>query len=407
MKNYIIAWRNLWRNKRRTLITTASVFFGVLLATVMSSMQEGSYENMIDNIVKFYSGYIQIQEEEYWEHKSLYYSIEATDSIYEIINSVEEITLVVPRLESFALMSSEDITQPAKVLGVDPGKEDSMTNLSQWIIKGAYFGDNNNDNAILLGSQLAKNLDIETGDTVALLGQGFYGSTVAELFIIKGILEFPNPEFNRNFAYMSLKNARKFYSAQGKLTSLALMLEDHSALNPAMKSLEAKIHSPYTVISWREMQPEMVQMIESDRAGGVIMKAILYIIIGFGILGTVIMMIAERRKEMGLMVSVGMRKHKLASILFFETLYIGFIGVLSGIVVSIPFIIYLIHNPIPLSGDAADTMIEMGIEPLLLFSAAPKVFTNQFITILIITLVISLYPVIKALSMKEIDYLRD
>lgn len=405
MKNYIIAWRNLWRNKRRTLITTASVFFGVLLAAIMSSMQEGSYENMIDNVVKFYSGYIQIQEEEYWEHKTLYYSFEATDSLYEKINSVEEITLVVPRLESFALMSSEDITQPARVIGIDPEKEDSMTNLSQWVSKGSYFEENHN--SILLGSKLAKNLDVELSDTLALLGQGFYGSTVAELFVVKGILEFPNPEFNKNFAYMQLDRAQQFYSAMGRLTSLALMIEDYSELDPAMKSLEAKIESPYTALTWREMQPEMVQMIESDRAGGVIMKAILYIIIGFGILGTIIMMIAERRKEMGLMVAVGMRKHKLAAILFLETVYIGIIGVLGGIVVSIPIVYYMIHNPIPLSGDAAEAMIDMGIEPLLLFSVAPKVFINQLITVLIITAVVSLYPIINALSMKEIDYLRD
>ena len=405
MKNYIIAWRNLWRNKRRTLITTASVFFGVLLAAIMSSMQEGSYENMIDNVVKFYSGYIQIQEEEYWEHKTLYYSFEATDSLYEKINSVEEITLVVPRLESFALMSSEDITQPARVIGIDPEKEDSMTNLSQWVSKGSYFEENHN--SILLGSKLAKNLDVELSDTLALLGQGFYGSTVAELFVVKGILEFPNPEFNKNFAYMQLDRAQQFYSAMGRLTSLALMIEDYSELDPAMKSLEAKIESPYTALTWREMQPEMVQMIESDRAGGVIMKAILYIIIGFGILGTIIMMIAERRKEMGLMVAVGMRKHKLAAILFLETVYIGIIGVLGGIVVSIPIVYYMIHNPVPLSGDAAEAMIDMGIEPLLLFSAAPKVFINQLITVLIITAVVSLYPIINALSMKEIDYLRD
>ncbi len=405
MKNYIIAWRNLWRNKRRTLITTASVFFGVLLAAIMSSMQEGSYENMIDNVVKFYSGYIQVQEEEYWEHKTLYYSFEATDSIYEKINSIEEITLVVPRLESFALMSSEDITQPARIIGIDPEMEDSMTNLSQWLREGNYL--QGNHNSILLGSRLAKNLDVELSDTVALLGQGFYGSTVAELFVVKGILEFPNPEFNKTFAYMHLNNAQQFYSAMGRLTSLALMLEDYSELDPAMKSLENKIDSPYTALTWREMQPEMVQMIESDRAGGIIMKAILYIIIGFGILGTIIMMIAERRKEMGLMVAVGMRKHKLAAILFLETIYIGIIGVLGGIIVSIPIVYYMIHNPIPLSGDAAEAMVDMGIEPLLLFSATPKVFINQLITVIIITAFVALYPIINALSMKEIDYLRD
>ncbi len=405
MKNYKIAWRNLWRNRRRTLITVASIFFGVLLAAIMSSMQEGSYENMINNVVKFYSGYIQIQEEEYWNHKTLYYSFDVTDELYQTIDSAEDVTMVTPRIESFALMSSEDITQPAMVIGVDPEKEDRMTGLSKWISEVSYFCGNHN--TILLAEKLAENLDVQLNDTIALLGQGYYGNTVAEEFIVKGILKFPNPELNKKFSYLELDRAQQFYSARGKLTSLALMLDDYSDLDNTMEQLETKLDSPYTAMSWKEMQPEMVQMIESDRAGGVLMKAILYIIIGFGILGTIMMMVAERRKELGLMVAVGMQKYKLASILFYETFYMGLIGVLGGILLSIPIIFYFIHDPVPITGDAAQAMIDMGIEPELLFTAQPKVFVNQIITVFVITLLVSIYPLVKVLSMKEIKYLRD
>lgn len=405
MKNYIIAWRNLWRNRRRTMITVASVFFGVLLASFMSSMQEGSYAKMIDNVVKFYSGYIQVQEEDYWEHKTLYYSFDVTDELYNKIDSVEQVTLVTPRLESFALASSFDITQPAVIVGIDPEKENRMTGISRWIKEGSYFGENHN--AILLAETLAKNLDVKLNDTIALLGQGYYGNTVAAEFVVKGILSFPNPELNKGFAYLELGRAQQFYSAEGKLTSLSLMLNDYSDMEEAMHKLENLMESPYRVLSWEEMQPEMVQMIESDRAGGVIMKAILYIIIGFGILGTIMMMIAERRKELGLMVAVGMQKHKLAGILFYETLYMGLIGVFGGILASIPLIVWFIHHPIPLTGDAAQAMIDMGIEPLMYFSAEIKVFFNQFITILILTLIISLYPIFNAFRMREIRWLRE
>jgi ABC-type lipoprotein release transport system permease subunit len=405
MKNYIMAWRNLWRNKRRTLITVASIFFGVLLATVMTSMQEGSYKNMIDNVVKFYSGYIQIQEEDFWENKTLYYSFEENDEIYNIIESVEGITSYVPRLESFALASSQDITQPVLVVGVDPEKEDQLTNLSHWIEKGKYF--NGDGNGILLASKLAQNLGVELNDTIALLGQGYFGNTVAETFVIQGILNFPNPELNKSYAYLELEAAQRYYSCEGRLTSLSLMVSDYSMVDPVLASLNESIKPPYTAMSWDEMQPELVQMIESDRSGGVIMKAILYMIIAFGILGTIMMMIAERRKELGLMVAVGMQKHKLAGILFFETIYMGILGVLSGIVASIPIIIYIIHNPIPITGDAAQAMTNMGIEPLLVFAAPPKVFLSQMLVVFIMTLVISLYPLISTLRINLIKNLRD
>lgn len=404
MRTYRIAWRNLWRNRRRTLITMASVFFGVLLATVMSSMQEGSYSNMINNVVKFYSGYIQIHDQEYWENKTLYYSFEMDDSLYKEISLVEEIKSVIPRLESFALLSTGDLTQPSMVIGVEPGKENELTNLSQWVIRGDYF--DNDENAVLIGETLARNLDSGVGDTLAFLSQGYYGSTVAAEFVIAGILKFPSPDLNKGFAYMRLDRAQQFFYADGMLTSLSIMVEDYEKVEPAMKKLDQILDDRYEAMSWDEMQPELVQMIESDRAGGIIMKAILYMIIAFGILGTILMMMSERRREMGIMVAVGMKKHKLAGILFLELVYMGLLGVIAGILASFPIIAVVINNPIPITGDAAQAMLDMGIEPSLVFSATPPVFYNQLITVFIIAVGIALYPVIKVLGMKEIEYLR-
>ncbi|MCK4919872.1 MAG: ABC transporter permease [Bacteroidales bacterium] len=405
MKNYIMAWRNLWRNKRRTLITVASIFFGVLMSTVMSSMQEGSYSNMIDNVVKFYSGYIQIHEEEYWENKTLYYSFEANEELYTKIESVEGITSYTPRLESFALASSEDITQPVLVMGVDPEKENNLTGLKKRVVEGEYFGENHN--SILLASKLAENLGVEINDSIALLGQGYYGNTAAALFVVRGILNFPNPELNKRYAYLDLKDAQHYYSCEDKLTSLNIMVNDYSMVQPVIEELELKLDKPYSAMSWDEMQPELVQMVESDRAGGIIMKAILFMIIGFGILGTIMMMISERRKELGLMVAVGMQKYKLATILFFETVYMGIVGVISGIIASIPIIIYFLHNPAPITGDAGQIMIDMGIEPLLMFAASPGVFLQQVLIVFLITLFISIYPLISVSKLNVIKYLRD
>jgi ABC-type lipoprotein release transport system permease subunit len=188
---------------------------------------------------------------------------------------------------------------------------------------------------------------------------------------------------------------------------MSIMVDDYSEVGPVMQKLEDILPDTYEAMSWDEMQPELVQMIESDRAGGIIMKAILYMVIGFGILGTILMMMAERRKEMGIMVGVGMKKRKLAGILFFELIYMGFLGVVAGILVSMPIIAVAINNPIPITGDAAQAILDMGIEPRLVFSAIPSVFYNQVITVFVIVMGISLYPAVKVLGMKEIKYLRD
>lgn len=128
--NISLAWRNLWRNKRRTLITVASVFFGVLIATMLSSVNEGAYTSMIGNIVKFYSGYIQVQDTAYWESKTINEAMYPSEDLQKIIGSVPKITQSTMRLESFALASSEKNTRGTMVFGIIPERENLFRRLS-------------------------------------------------------------------------------------------------------------------------------------------------------------------------------------------------------------------------------------------------------------------------------------
>ncbi len=115
--NLKLAWRNLWRNKRRTLITTSSIVFSVFFASIMRSMQEGSYDSIIGNLVKFYSGYLQVQDTAYWQEKTLENTLEFDSSLISKISAIEDILLVTPRLESFALSAYKENSKPVFVLG--------------------------------------------------------------------------------------------------------------------------------------------------------------------------------------------------------------------------------------------------------------------------------------------------
>ena len=135
------------------------------------------------------------------------------------------------------------------------------------------------------------------------------------------------------------------------------------------------------------------------------MKAILYIVIAFGIFGTIMMMMAERRREFGVMISIGMQKRKLSVILFFETIFIGVLGILSGLAVSLPLLLFQSKNPIPLTGETAKLMEDFGFEPFMFFSVAPEVFWQQAISVFVLTMLIGIYPVVAARRIKEIKAL--
>jgi len=400
-----MAWRNLWRNRRRTIITVASIFFGVLLSAYMTSMQEGSYAKMVDIVVKYYSGYIQVHHEDYWENKSINNTFDYSDSLVANIKAHKEVEMVFPRLESFALASSENLTKGAIIFGIEPEKEDQWTGLSSNISEGDYLS--KDDKGVILGKGLAKYLKLGLGDTLVMISQGYHGISAAGKYPIRGLVKHVSPELNKMVVYMAIGQCQEFFSAPGKITSLVVNVRNNDAMHSALRKLKAEILSPYSVMSWEEMQPEIVQQIESDRLGGVIMKAILYIVIAFGILATIMMMIAERKREFGVMVAVGMQKLKLARILFIETLLIGILGVLAGIAVSYPIILIQEANPIPLTGQTAQVMEDFGFEPYMFFSSQSLVFTHQALIVFVIALVIGIYPLMAASRLNVIKSIRN
>lgn len=401
-----MAWRNLWRNKRRTWITIASIFFSVILAFLMRSMQEGSYNNMIENVAGFYSGYAQIQHQEYWEKKSLEKTFVYKDTLKQTLKKHEfpGVKAFVPRLESFALASSGKLTKGAMVMGIDPDKEKAIMDPGESIKKGQYL--KKGENAILLSEGLADNLNLTVDDTVVLLGKGFRGVTAAGEYPVKGIVEVGSPELNKQLTFLPLKQAQYLFSCRNRLTAIALMTDDQSYIRPLTQQLNNLLGEPYEIMTWRDMNPDMVQAIEADRGSGMIMLLILYIVIGFGIFGTVIMMTMERKREFAILVSIGMYRSRLALITVLETIMIAFTGILIGLIGGLPIITYFHFNPIPLSGNIAEVTKSFGIEPVLPFSMEPAVFTSQAFVVLIIAVLTAIYPVTKVLRLNVIDEMK-
>ena len=205
---------------------------------------------------------------------------------------------------------------------------------------------------------------------------------------------------------MDIGTARQFYYAPDMMTEIAILVDDYEKVAEVEAELEHAYGDIYNYLTWKELSPELVQFINSDKGSGIIMQAILYLVIGFGILGTIMMMMAERRREMGVMVAVGMQKFRLSKVIWLETLMIGFVGVLIGFIVSIPLIAYLTINPIPITGEYAEAYAQFGMEPVIYFKMASKVFIEQMIIVFLITLAISAYPYRVVRKLNAIEAIR-
>ena len=399
-----LAWRNLWRNKKRTLIAAASVFFAVLLSLLMRSMQTGYYDYMINASVRMYTGYIQIHGKDYWEKKSLDESMMLDKDQLTELKNIKGITLTVPRFETYSLISHGNKTKVVQVTGINPQLENELTDLKKKVVSGEYLSDSSK--GIILAQGLAEILKVGVGDSVVIYGQGYHGVTAAAQIPIIGIVKFTLPELNKTFTYLSLPYAQWLFSAPGRLTSLSVMINNPKEIDDIKSETKKIFNAKYEVMDWAELSPELVQSIQMDNASGIIMLGILYIVIAFGIFGTIMMMTAERVKEFGILISVGMKKWKLGLVTLFETLFVSFLGVITGAVVSIPILLYFKANPIPLTGEYAEAILAFGFEPILPFAVYPGMFFAQIWTVLAIAIVSAIYPIWFIRKLQPVEALR-
>jgi len=469
MKNYKIAWRNLWRNKRRTLITVASVFFAVFFALIMRSLQLGSYDHMFRNVIESYTGYIQVQNEDFKDNPTVDNVFAYTPEISQKLIKDKNVVDVVPRFESFALASSGSLTKGVLVMGIDPEKESLLSNVKGRLVKyrlseqaidnlkksdlpetikskldlfeeESYstggilqldLGIRNADSSslmpiirkeasfnngyissrkkeALIGYRLAKYLKLNIGDTLVLIGQGYHGTTAAGKFRISGIVRMPTSDIDNKIVYLPVDVCQELYSASGMLTSLALCIKDNSDkhINRMIESLGKEVPSPLRLVGWREMNELMISQMAADNKSGGVMVGILYLVIAFGIFGTVLMMTVERKREFGVLVAIGMQKSKLAIVVSLEMIYIGLLGIISGMAFALPVIIIGLYNPIRFSGEYAKLYESYGMEPVMPFMPVDYYFLWQSVVVTVIVGIAIIYPVRRIYKMKLVNSLK-
>lgn len=399
-----IAWRNLWRSKRRTILTMTSIILAACMAMLTRSMQKGSYENMISNAVKLSTGYFQVQATDYWENKSIDKTFIDTPELLNKISNYEGVEIVVPRLESFALASSGKHTKGTLIIATDPEIENSLNKISDKLISGEYLSAD--DNQALVAEKLAEYLQVSVGDTLVLLGQGYHGVTATAKYRVKGIIKFPIPQLNNQLIYLPLKAGQEFYSSYGRVTTYSVMISNPDDLDEIVEKVKSELSHDYVVMDWTELNKEMVQAIQTDDVGGQIMLGILYMVIGFGMFGTIMMMTMERRKEFAIMVAIGMQRFKLFLVILYETIMIGIVALIISLIITYPVLLYYFYNPVPLEGEFAEAMEMFGAEPIMPFSLDADIFINQTLAVIVIAFIASLYPLTKILRFKVLQAMR-
>ena len=400
-----LAWRNLWRNRKRTMITSASVMFAVLLAIFLNSLKEGILIKMQENVVSFYSGAIQLHQSGYWDDQSINNTFGASEELSSAMMSHQNVESVIPRLESFALTASKDNSRGSLIISIDPEKERLITKIDQKIVEGEFI--NAEDQAALITQGLADYLELSVGDTLVIIGQGYHGVSAAGKYPIKGIIDFSSPQLNKSMVYLPLKEGQWLFGAANRLSALVLQVNNINVSEDTAMELGMLVSSEFEVMDWSILLPELDQVIEGERAENVIFLFVLYLLISFGIFGTILMMTMERKFEFGVLVAIGMKKFKLSSVVVLENIFVSMLGALVGTLISIPLIAYFNAYPIKITGELKEAYERYGFDPVFYFSIEPKIFYSQTIVVLIIALVLSVYPMFKIGRLDAVEAMRD
>ncbi|MEP1093598.1 MAG: FtsX-like permease family protein [Cyclobacteriaceae bacterium] len=400
-----MAWRNLWRNKKRTFITSASVVFAVLLAILLNSLKEGILVKMQENIVSFYTGAIQVHQNGYWDDQTIDNTFQNNQRILETIRTHENVDAITPRLESFALTASHENSRGSLIVGIDPARESLITKIDQKVVDGTFL--ESQDKAAMITLGLSEYLKLGVGDTIIIIGQGFHGVSAAGKYPVKGIIDFVSPQLNKSMVYLPLAESQQLFGAEDRLSALVVHVENIQDSELTSAQIGNILDDEFEVMSWKILLPELDQIIEGERAENIIFLLVLYMLISFGIFGTILMMTMERKFEFGVLVAIGMKKLKLSSVVVFENILVSLLGAILGTLLSIPVVGYFYNYPIKVTGDLKEAYENYGFEPIFYFSIEPAIFYSQTLVVLVIALVLSVYPMIKIQRLDPVTAMRD
>jgi ABC-type lipoprotein release transport system permease subunit len=383
-----------------------AVTFAVIASIAMRGIQEGTYELNIKNAVEMFSGYLQIQEKGYLNNPSLAKSFKPTEDLKSTLSNVDGIMAYSTRINADGLISFKDNSLGCAIFGLNPQSSQETSRIFSKLNEGRFFTELESYE-IVIGYKLLKNLKADIGDEIVILAQGFDGSLGNMKFKIVGTTKMGMQDFDAMSVFMDTKSAQELLSLYGRITALAIDINSFDDLYDIKEEIKANLkNEELVVLDWKELMPDFEQSIQLDNISGIFFLAILFVIVAFGILNTVLMSVTERFKEFGISLSIGMSNYKLVLVVLLETLFITIIGLILGNIIGFGINLYIFNNPIQFGSEYAWMYEEYGFLPRIEASLKFSVFFNSSISILIASVVAAVYPIIKVIRLEPLKGIR-
>ncbi len=366
---------------------------------------DGTYGMMIENTIERFISEIQLHHPDWVADQQLKYAIDKNHEILSKIEQLEYVDQLSYRIISAGLVSFNDATRGVKIIGINPKTEMKTVNYPNKLVKSEFIHTIQHDFSII-GDELSEKLNVQIGDSLAVISYDKFGTISAIITPIGGILNTGDPLLDEYSIFINHKLAEELTYLDNQINEIAISLTHEDKTNIILKELNKILPENISAQPWYEISPETLQMIAMDKANAIFSLSLLMLIVGFGILNTVYMSIMERTREFGIMQALGVHKKGIFNLVLIELLIlISFASVLATASTA-PIIYYFDLNPVIFSGEMALAYEEMGIEPVLYFNFNPSPFILANMTVFGITLVLSIFPLNRIRQLNPVESLR-
>jgi ABC-type lipoprotein release transport system permease subunit len=406
-----MAWRNLWRNRRRTLVTLSSIVFGVLLAVIFTGIGDHTYSKMIDRAARLGGGHVTLQHPEYQDRPSVKRTVTETRVKVSLAERDPLTRRAVVRVTGHVMLAAGGNSQGAGLIAVDPAVEDSTTlSILDALAEGKIFA-GSRDKGIILGYRLAENLGVRMGRKVVYTLTDKRGEIVTGLARVSGILRTRSPSIDRSLCLLPLDTVRDVLGyAPDEGTLVAVFLSDNRASEQVASRLRARLDAQRTTaLHWRQTQPELAGFISMKVNGTLIFELIIAMLIAAGIFNTLFVSVMERLREFGIMLAIGFSPGRLFRLVLWESLWVGLAGLVLSAVVTIGPYLYFARRGIDFSamiGDKGAEVAGVGMEPSVYVGIYPENVVLVAVAVLAATLASGLYPAWRAGRLEPVDCIK-
>ncbi len=325
-----IAFRNIFRSKRRSALTGLMMAGACSLFVISIGMVDGSYSDLIEMFTRDHTGHIQIHKNGYLDKPSIYKTLNNPDSIGSKIKPLAYVRSWAPRVYTPALAFAGRKTTGVRVVGIDPIKEAQTTRLKNKIEKGRFISEKPL-NEVVISNRLASLLRVDLGDEVALIAQGIDGSVANGLFTVVGITGKAGGSYGASTCYMHINTAQEFLSMDNSVHEIAVVLTDYTKTMKAVSLIKDTLNNPLLDVEpWQVVESQFYKAMQADVKGNWYTIVILTIIVAIGVLNTVLMVILERTREFGVLKALGTRPSQIFMLIVLETAYLSVLSIIVG-----------------------------------------------------------------------------